>query len=243
MKVLILMLILWYGGLFFQTFFLHRYAAHQTFRMSKTVERITFILTWIFQGANYLSAYGYGIMHRMHHAYADTKKDPHSPKYDKNPLAMMWRTKNIYQQINQKVINVDKAFTKNIPQWEWFDKIASSNISRIIWALLYVLFFYFFATAWWQWFFLPVALFMAPIHGMIINWFAHVYGYVNFKVNDTSKNLFHFDFLMMGEGYHNNHHKFGGRANFGGVKWHEIDITYQIMKFLNLIKVIEIKGK
>ena len=30
---------------------------------------------------------------------------------------------------------------------------------------------------------------------------------------------------MLGEGYHNNHHKFGGRANFGGVRWHEIDVV------------------
>ncbi|GAL75692.1 fatty acid desaturase [Nonlabens ulvanivorans] len=28
--------------------------------MSKTMERITFILTWIFQGASYLSAYAMG---------------------------------------------------------------------------------------------------------------------------------------------------------------------------------------
>jgi stearoyl-CoA desaturase (delta-9 desaturase) len=39
---------------------------------------------------------------------------------------------------------------------------------------------------------------MAPIHGMIINWFGHIYGYVNFKVSDTSKNLFRFDWLMLG---------------------------------------------
>jgi stearoyl-CoA desaturase (delta-9 desaturase) len=37
---------------------------------------------------------------------------------------------------------------------------------------------------------------------------------------------------MLGEGYHNNHHKFGGRANFGGVRWHEIDVTYMIMLLL-----------
>ena len=66
---------------------------------------------------------------------------------------------------------------------------------------------------------------MAPIHGVIINWFGHIYGYVNFKMKNTSKNLFRFDFLMMGEGYHNNHHKHANRANFG-VKWYEIDMTY-----------------
>jgi stearoyl-CoA desaturase (delta-9 desaturase) len=82
---------------------------------------------------------------------------------------------------------------------------------------------------------------MAPIHGVIINWYAHIYGYVNFKVSDTSKNLFPFDFLMMGEGYHNNHHKYGTSANFGGVRWHEIDPTYQIMELLNLLAIIKLK--
>ena len=168
-------------------------------------------------------------MHRMHHAYADTKEDPHSPKFDKNPLAMMWRTKNTYQDINKQRITIAEKFTKNVPQWEVFDNFASSIFSRIAWGGAYVIFFYFFADAWWQWLFLPIVFLMAPIHGMIINWFAHVYGYVNFKVNDTSKNLLFFDFLMMGEGYHNNHHKHASRANFGGVRWHEIDITLSLI--------------
>ena len=73
--------------------------------MSKTAERTTYVLTWLFQGANYLSANGYGVMHRMHHAYADTEKDPHSPKYDESIFAMMWKTKSIYQDINQKKID------------------------------------------------------------------------------------------------------------------------------------------
>ncbi|WP_299779406.1 acyl-CoA desaturase [uncultured Formosa sp.] len=241
MKIIVFMIILWYSGLFFQTFFLHRYAAHQTYRMSRLGEKICFFLTWVFQGSNYLSAYGYGVMHRMHHAYADTEKDPHSPKYDSNVFSMMWRTKNIYQDINNQRIAVDAKFTKNVPQWKRFDDFASSRISRLFWAALYTVFFILFATAWWQWLFLPMAFFMAPIHGVIINWFAHIYGYVNFKVSDTSKNLLPFDFLMMGEGYHNNHHKFGGRANFGGVRWYELDVTYGIMKVLNAIGFIKIK--
>ncbi len=240
MTVIIFMLILWYGGLFFQTFFLHRYAAHQMYTMSKPAEKVVFVLTWIFQGANYLSAYGYGIMHRMHHAYADTEKDPHSPKFDKSLLAMMWRTKNKYQEINKQLVQVDEKFTKNVPQWLWFDKMASSRISRLAWAAVYVTFFAFFVTAWWQWLFLPIAFFMAPIHGVIINWYAHIYGYVNFKLKDTSKNLLPFDFLMMGEAYHNNHHKNGSNANFG-VRWFEIDPTYLIMRVLHAVGFIKLK--
>jgi stearoyl-CoA desaturase (delta-9 desaturase) len=241
MEVIYLFLVLWYGGLFFQTFFLHRYAAHQTFTMSKTAEKLTYVLTWLFQGSNYLSAYGYGVMHRMHHAYADTDKDPHSPKYDENVLKMMWKTKSIYQNINTKKVEVDAKFTKNVPQWLSFDKMASSKISRIFWTILYILFFLKFATTWWLWLFLPVIVLMAPIHGVIINWYAHIYGYVNFKVKDTSKNLLPIDFLMMGEAYHNNHHKHGNRANFG-IRWFEFDPTYFIMRILNKLNIIKLKN-
>lgn len=241
MAILIFILVLWYGGLFFQTFFLHRYAAHQTYTMSRTTEKVMYVLTWIFQGSSYLSAYGYGIMHRVHHAYADTAKDPHSPKYDKSLFAMMLKTKDVYQDINKGRVKVEEKFTINVPQWESFDLFASSMLSRISWGVLYAVFFYFFATAWWQWLFLPIAFLMAPIHGAIINWFAHIYGYVNFKVSDTSKNFLPFDFLMLGESYHNNHHKRSGNPNFGGVRWHEIDPTYIIMRILHAFGVIHIK--
>ncbi len=242
MEIIILFFTLWYGGLFFQTFFLHRYAAHQTFTMSNVSEKVTYVLTWLFQGSNYLSAYGYGVMHRIHHAYADTKQDPHSPKYDGNLFAMMWKTKSTYQDINTKKITVDKKYTINVPQWKSFDKMASSSISRVMWTILYFLFFLKFATTWWLWLFLPIIMFMAPIHGVIINWFAHIYGYANYKLKDTSKNLLPFDFLMMGEAYHNNHHKHGSRADFGGVRWHEIDPTYIIMKALHKLGVIKLKS-
>ena len=240
MIIIIFVLVLWYGGLFFQSFFLHRYAAHQVFTMSKTMERVSFVLTWFFQGSSYLSAYGYGIMHRMHHAYTDTEKDPHSPSHDANLFAMMWKTKTVYQDINDQKITVDKKFTKNVPQWKSFDSFASSRFSRVLWIGFYILFFTYFTTALWQWVLLPVALMMAPIHGVIINWFGHIYGYVNYKMSNTSKNLFHFDFLMMGEGYHNNHHKHATSANFG-VKWHEIDMTYLVIKVLDFIGFIKLK--
>ena len=106
------------------------------------MERITFILTWVFQGSNYLSAYGYGVMHRMHHAYADTEKDPHSPKYDLNIISMMWKTKNIYYQINKQQIEVAPKFTKNVPQWKRFDDFASSWVSRLAWSIAYFSFFF-----------------------------------------------------------------------------------------------------
>ncbi len=241
MWIILFVAVLWYSGLFFQSFFLHRYAAHQTYRMSAFGEKLCFVLTWLTQGSNYLSPYAYGVMHRMHHAYADTEQDPHSPKYDPSFFSMMWRTKGIFSDILNRRVKVEERFEKNVPQWRSFDLFASHWITRLAWAALYAVIFYWLATDWWQWLLLPVAWAMAPLHGVIINWFAHKYGYVNYKVDDTSKNLLHFDWLMMGEAYHNNHHKSGSRPNFGGVRWHEIDITYQVMRLLNFFGWIRLK--
>lgn len=233
----------WYLSLFFQTFFLHRYASHAAFTMSKFTEKVFFVLTWIFQGSNYLSPYGYGVMHRMHHAFADTPSDPHSPTYDETIFKMMWKTKTIYSAIAAKKVIPEDRFVDGVPQWEAFDKFARSWVSRLFWGVIYFGIYWTFVDVWWLWLLLPIQWMFSPIHGAIINWFAHKYGYTNFKVGDTSKNFLPVDFLMMGESYHNNHHKYGSRANFGGVRWHEIDPTYQVIKLLNATGIIKLKNQ
>ncbi len=241
MKVILIFFIAhWYLSLFFQTFFLHRYAAHKAFTMNKFTEKVFYVLTWIFQGSNYLSPFGYGVMHRMHHAFADTENDPHSPKYDETIWKMMWKTKTIYSDIANKRIPLETRFTEGVPDWQAFDKFARSWPSRLFWGLSYFTVYLIFANVWWLWILLPIQFLMSPVHGAIINWFAHKYGYRNFSVGDTSKNFLPVDFLMMGESYHNNHHKYGSRANFGGIRWHEIDPTYLVIKLLDKFNIVQI---
>jgi stearoyl-CoA desaturase (Delta-9 desaturase) len=152
----------------------------------------------------------------------------------------MWKTKTIYSALANKRMEVDKRFTEGVPDWVAFDKIARSWPSRIFWGAFYIAMYAQFATTWWLWLLLPLQFLMSPIHGAIINWFAHKYGYRNFEVGDTSRNFLPVDFLMMGESYHNNHHKHGSRANFGGFRWHEIDPTYQVIKVLDKLNIIQI---
>lgn len=210
------------------------------YTMNRYWEKGFYLLTAVFQGSSYLSPKAYGIMHRLHHAYADTEKDPHSPRYSKNMMDMMWKTYQIYAAILNNKMDLEEKFKKNVPSWDWMEKVAGNGIIRIAWASLYVLFYIKFATVWWMFLLLPIHFFMGPVHGAIINWFSHKVGYVNFKVNDTSKNLLPVDFLMLGEGYHNNHHKYGGRANFG-IKWHEFDPTYPVIYFFNFIGIVKLK--
>lgn len=239
MLLVIVLVGLWYLSLFFQTFFQHRYAAHGAFTMNKFWERVFYLFTYLAQGSSYMSPRAYAIMHRMHHAYTDTDKDPHSPKYSKNIFSMMWRTRNIYSAIFKGNITIEERFTKNIPDWPLFDKWAHSTFSRLLWAAGYTVLFIFLAPTLWLLFLLPVVMAMGAFHGAIINWFAHKYGYINFRLKNTSQNLLSVDLLMLGEAYHNNHHNKPSSINFGK-RWHEIDPVFHIIRLLAWCRIIKL---
>jgi stearoyl-CoA desaturase (delta-9 desaturase) len=239
--VLIFLAAHWYLSLFIQTFFHHRYSAHGQFSMSRISERVFFVLAWIFQGSSYLSPYVYGILHRMHHAYADTEKDPHSPKYDGNIFRMMWRTFRVYSDIQDRKVKIEEKFAKNLPRWRSFDRFAQTWWSKLFWGASYAVFYFYFAPSLWWYLLIPVHWVMSPIHGAIINWFAHTVGYRNYSLTNTSKNILPVDFLMMGEGYHNNHHMFPQEPNFGTKRWFELDFTYLVIKILNFLGIIKFK--
>ena len=222
-----------------QTFLQHRYAAHAAFSMNKFWERFFYMLTYITQGSSYISPRVYGIMHRMHHAYTDTEKDPHSPKFDTSIFKMMLHTRRVSAGIYEGTFVVEPRFCKNVPDWPLLDKIANSWASRLAWIGVYVAVYVVYAPSDWWFILLPVHILMVPLHGMIINWFAHKYGNVNFQMKNTSTNLFKLDIFMMGEGYHNNHHKNPSSINFG-FRWFELDPAYAIIRFLSWVKIIRI---
>jgi len=207
--------------------------------MSKAWERFFFIVAYITQGSSYMSPRVYAIMHRIHHAYTDTEHDPHSPSYDKNLFTMMWRTSTTYVNIMYGHVKVEDRFTKNVPDWRWLDRWGNTWWSRILWTAFYVWFYITFAPSPWLYLLIPVHVAMGPVHGVIINWFAHKYGDVNFETDNTSKNLFKVDLLMMGEGYHNNHHKYPSRSNFAARKG-EFDPTYPLIALLKRCRIIKL---
>lgn len=242
MWLLITFIALWYSSLFCQTFFQHRYAAHRAFKMNKTWERLFYIFTWLTQGSSYMSPRAYAIMHRMHHAYTDTEKDPHSPEFARNVFHMMLRTRKIYSNIYKGKFEVEERFTRNLPDWRGFDKWAHSPLSRILWTAAYIVLFAWLATSAWWLLLLPVVITMGAFHGAIINWYAHKYGYRNFNLKNTSRNLFSVDIFMLGESYHNNHHKQPAAVNFGK-KWHELDPVYPLIRLLGWLRIIKLEKK
>lgn len=221
-----------------QTFLQHRSAAHGAFSMSKGWERF---LPGGLYNAGLIVCLPKGLCHYAPYtsAYTDTAKDPYSPIFDKNMFKLMWYARQVSPRIYKGKFEMEQRFTKNLPDWPLLDKIENSVWSRLGWIAIYVMIYVRFAPSAWWFLLLPVHLLTVPLHGTIINWFAHKYGSRNFEVKNTSTNLFKVDMLMMGEAYHNNHHKNPSAVNFG-FRWFEIDPTYGMIRLLNRLRVIRV---
>jgi stearoyl-CoA desaturase (Delta-9 desaturase) len=242
MVIIIFFILQWYFSIFSQTFLQHRYAAHRSFKMNKFWERFFYVFAFISQGATYMSPRAYAVMHRMHHAYADTPKDPHSPSNHKNLFAMMENTRKMYTACYWDNIEVEKRFKKDVPDWPWFDAWADSRWMKVAWIAFYIGFYFVFATSPWLFLLLPVTILMNPVHAVIVNWYGHKIGYRNYELKNTSTNLYPMDIFFIGEAYHNDHHRNPSSINMGA-KWYEFDLTYYIILAFSKIGIVTLQNK
>lgn len=228
----------WLVSVFCQTFFLHRYGAHRQFTLSRGWERAFHLLTYVAQGPSYLNPRAYAILHRMHHAFSDTERDPHSPVFFGSVFSMMWKTKERYDNYAYRRVEPEPRFEGGYPEWPALDKLGQSWPMRIFWSAAYTAVYFVFAPSPWFFLLLPAHYIMGPIHGAIVNWGGHKYGYRNFESADRSRNTLVFDFLTFGELFQNNHHEFSMSPNFA-VRRFEIDPAYPIIKLLAAVGIVK----
>lgn len=150
---------------------------------------------------------------------------------------MMKQTLDIYLAIHSQQLKPEPRFEGGYPVWAAFDRWADAIPTRLVWVAAYFVYYSMFATAWWQYLFIPLHIFMGPVHGAIVNWCGHRYGYVNHSNQDESKNTFFADILTMGELMQNNHHRDTQKPNFAS-RWFEFDPTYPLLRILNTLKII-----
>jgi|TARA_B100000085_G_scaffold260801_1_gene264622 stearoyl-CoA desaturase (delta-9 desaturase) len=115
----ILLGILWYQviAIFGHSMGLHRYFSHRQFKASKVFEVISLFLVTIAGARSPLVWVG---AHRIHHVYADTPRDPHSPDHIGfwNVLLNRWNIENLWSVKHRVFI---KDLVKN-PRVMFFHK-------------------------------------------------------------------------------------------------------------------------
>ncbi|PCI31541.1 MAG: hypothetical protein COB53_13065, partial [Elusimicrobia bacterium] len=92
----------------------------------------------------------------------------------------------------------------------------------------------------WGFFVSTVALFHATFS---INSVAHLFGSRPFpEVDDDSRNNPLLALLTLGEGWHNNHHKYPGREKHG-LHWWQYDPTHWGLKIAALFRLVRMRAK
>lgn len=86
----------------------------------------------------------------------------------------------------------------------------------------------------WGFFVSTVVLFHATC---LINSLAHTFGRRRYDTDDDSRNSLTLAIITLGEGWHNNHHRYPGSAR-QGFYWWEFDLTYYGLWLLSRVRII-----
>jgi stearoyl-CoA desaturase (Delta-9 desaturase) len=202
----------------------HRYFAHRSFRLGRVAQ---FLLAFGATSAAQKGPLWWAGHHRVHHRYADTDADLHSPKRGFWWSHVGWILCDKYGATQRDEI---KDFAK-YPELRFLDKhdwigpwtlgVACYLIGG--WSGLVVGFFASTIVLWHTTF--------------TVNSLAHLFGRRVYDTDDTSRNSLLIALATGGEGWHNNHHRYPSSAR-QGFRWWQIDTTYYGLRLLALLGVV-----
>jgi stearoyl-CoA desaturase (delta-9 desaturase) len=217
-----------FGGYFFRMFLVtgvyHRYFSHKTYSTSRVFQ---FVLAFLAQTSIQKGALWWAAHHRHHHAHSDQEDDIHSPKD-----GFWWS--HIGWILSDENNTTETQYIRDLtryPELVWLNRyhlvppiiwgvamFAIAGIPGLVWGLCIS------TTMLW--------------HGTFtINSLSHLWGTQRYKTTDTSRNNFILALITLGEGWHNNHHRFQAAAR-NGFFWWELDITYYTLKLLSFVGLI-----
>jgi len=194
---------------------LHRYYSHKNFEFKSNILKWLFTFVAVLTGRG--SPLGWVYVHREHHAYSDTDKDPHPPHILGFKLFGFKHIENHSGQL--KVFLIKDLMTKEqlfINKWyfaiifSWLLLLSSVDISLVYFSWV-----------------LPVML--VQISQNSFNYFCHKHGYRNFETRDVSTNNMYMWPFILGDAWHNNHHH-NAKECKTKIKWWEFDPQIHLIK-------------
>ena len=198
----------------------HRYLAHRAFKMNRAAR---FVWAFIGTAAMQKGPLWWAGHHVNHHKYADRDGDPHSPMVSGLYHAHVgWFLDDAKYDAVESTNPVIRDFSK-VPELALLDRFY--YLPPLLMALALVLVG---GMPWLAWgFCLPT---MTLAHATFcINSVNHLFGSRRFETVDESRNNVLTALFAVGEGWHNNHHRYQ-RAARNGFYWWEFDPTWYVIR-------------
>jgi stearoyl-CoA desaturase (Delta-9 desaturase) len=214
------------------TGFYHRYFSHRTFKTSRITQ---FIFAVIGNSSMQRGPLWWAATHRHHHKHSDHEEDIHSPVVSGfvwSHIGWLTSMKNFptaYKSIPDLSKYPELVFLNR------FDQTVPFAFGLLMLGIGWVLESFFPALGVtvgqffiWTFFISTTVL----LHGTLcINSMAHVWGKRHYDTDDDSRNSWLLTLITLGEGWHNNHHRYPHSVR-QGFKWWELDLTYYGLKLL-----------
>ncbi len=216
------------------TGFYHRCFSHRAFKVGRPVQLVGALLGAAAAQKGPLWWVGH---HRVHHRHSDEPGDVHSPRHGFWHSHVLW----VFSPANERQRVEEVSDLAAFGELRWIDRFH------------YVVTFTF-ASAWfvlgvvlhaiapgldvdgprllvWGFFVPTVALYHATFS---VNSIAHRLGRRRYETSDDSRNNWVIALVALGEGWHNNHHKFPPGARQGWARW-ELDPTWLVIRALERV--------
>jgi stearoyl-CoA desaturase (delta-9 desaturase) len=224
---------LYFIRMFAVTGVFHRYFSHKTYSTSRFGQ---FLLALWTGTTVQRGALWWAYHHRHHHQHSDDPEDAHSPHVH----GFWWA--HIGWITSRRNFPTDYSKIKDLakyPELVWLNRF--DIVVPVLFATSLFLLGSYLETAApalgtsggqllvWGFFISTTVLF----HGTAsINSFTHLWGNRRFNTTDDSRNSFILALITLGEGWHNNHHRYQSSTR-NGFYWWEIDPTYYGLKLLS----------
>jgi len=203
----------------------HRYFAHRTFKTGRIFQ---FLLAIVAMSSAQRGPLWWATHHRRHHKFSDQPEDVHSPRQRGFWYSHAgWLLGSRHSATDFERV---KDFAK-YPELRWLNN--NDMLIAVAWG--FVLYFLggWTAVVWGHFISLVITWHVT----FTINSLAHVWGRRRYATNDDSRNNVVLALLTFGEGWHNNHHHYQRSAR-QGFYWWEIDITYYVLKLLEVMRIV-----
>lgn len=216
----------------------HRYFSHRSFKTSRWFQ---FVLGWLGASAAQHGPLWWAGHHRDHHRHSDQEGDLHSPVRD----GFWWSHFGwVFSRSARRTRTENIRDFEKYPEIRWLNRYYQVPPLGLL-ALMIVLGFVLqkvapslgtspLQMAVWGFLISTILLYHATF---FVNSLAHVWGSRRFDTKDRSRNNLWIALLTLGEGWHNNHHRFP-HSQRQGLFWWEIDITHYVLSFFEKIGMI-----